>query len=78
MITPPDQDEAVRYVILPSSDGAFLYLLQSDSGARAEYAALKTKLAREFATDRAGYTAAKAQYITGVLGQARRSPGGAP
>lgn len=50
---------------------AFRDWLLADPDARAEYAALKQRLAEEFRNDREGYTEAKSAFIAGVLGGIR-------
>lgn len=47
---------------------AFRDRLRADTRLRAEYAQLKQRLAREFASDRDGYTAAKTEFIARAVG----------
>jgi GrpB-like predicted nucleotidyltransferase (UPF0157 family) len=47
---------------------AFRDTLRHDDALRAEYLALKERLAAHFGADRVGYTDAKAGFIRGVLG----------
>jgi GrpB-like predicted nucleotidyltransferase (UPF0157 family) len=53
---------------------AFRDALRADPALAARYAALKLRLAAEFAHDKAAYTAAKAPFILAVLAAARPDP----
>ncbi len=50
---------------------AFRELLRADSQLRREYVALKLALAREYAADRASYTAGKSPFIQSALSKRR-------
>jgi len=72
---PPLRTHHVHVVTIDDSQWRnylrFRDLLRTDASLRSEYAALKEKLARRFATDRQGYTEAKTEFVRSALARQR-------
>lgn len=78
---PPHGERRTHHVHVTQPDGepwirlAFRDYLRANPDAAAEYAALKTRLAAEYRTDREAYTEAKTDFVARIMALAEKEAG---